>query len=135
MKHYLIGMRVRALRQITEGGVRHRGDENVKNALDKNFIHASEGDIGEIVQVSQNNIPTVLWERKGTMMKAVDSSEIKEIGCYTCGWAGEDHEDLADCMRRLMQYVVPQVRETKKFKVVEEAGYKAMKEALLHGDY
>lgn len=49
--------------------------------------------------------------------------------CEICG-LDEKHEDVADCMRDLMRYVIPEIRGTDKFKKIVQAGYDAMKQEL-----
>lgn len=52
--------------------------------------------------------------------------------CDVCGLFEDEspHKDVADCMVKLMDYIVPEVRCTSDFKRAVEAGYKAMKEEL-----
>jgi hypothetical protein len=54
------------------------------------------------------------------------------FGTPACGVCGLDkpHADVADCMKDLMNYVVPEIRGTAKFQRVLTAGYTAMKAEL-----
>ena len=49
--------------------------------------------------------------------------------CEVCGF-DELHADLAECMIRLMKYVLPDIQATDKYKRVVLAGYHAMKQEL-----
>jgi len=49
--------------------------------------------------------------------------------CEVCGF-DELHADYAECMLRLMKYVLPDLQATDKFKRVVLAGYHAMKQEL-----
>lgn len=49
--------------------------------------------------------------------------------CQPCGLDAE-HATVADCMRDLMHYVEPKIRETPQFQRALAAGYEAMKSQL-----
>jgi hypothetical protein len=46
--------------------------------------------------------------------------------CQMCG-LDKKHATVADCMRDLMDYVEPQIRETPQFQRALASGYEAMK--------
>lgn len=49
--------------------------------------------------------------------------------CNVCG-LNKRHADVADCMRDLMDYVLPEIRSTEKFRRAREVGYDAMKRQI-----
>lgn len=49
--------------------------------------------------------------------------------CQVCG-LDENHVDLGDCMRDLMRYVQPEIRETPEFQRALAAGVEAMRTQL-----
>jgi hypothetical protein len=52
------------------------------------------------------------------------------VKCQACG-LGRTHDDPADCMRDLVNYVEPRIRETPEFRRALEAGVSAMKAELM----
>ncbi len=77
--------KVRATRQITEGGGTLPGDPTVKMCTEdagptfpSNYIHAEKGELGVVIYISAvQNIPTVRFERTGTAT-VVDRAEIED---------------------------------------------------------
>lgn len=59
-----VGDKVVAEQTITEAGG-HPGDTSAKFPAPR-YIHAVEGDIGEVVHVNEEGLPTVRFERTGT---------------------------------------------------------------------
>lgn len=63
-KSWAVGQHVRALQTITEGG-EGEGDENAPFP-DSDYIHAHKDDVGEVVHVDGDGVPTVRFERTRT---------------------------------------------------------------------
>lgn len=73
---FVVGQKVRALKEVTEGGEGHDGDPAAKFP-EANYIHAREGELGEIEGID-DDYPTVRFEPSGTAT-LVGSGEIEVV--------------------------------------------------------
>lgn len=62
---YEVGARVCAQMDITEGGDSSSPDPAAEFPQ-KNYVHAREGDLGTVEHISEDDVPTVRFERTGT---------------------------------------------------------------------
>lgn len=77
---YKIGMKVKANIIITDGGGETKPDFKATDFKNNpGFVHAVPGDIGTVVYVDEDNVPTVRFKIKGTAT-IVGDNEISIIG-------------------------------------------------------
>jgi hypothetical protein len=118
---FKVGQKVQAMGTITENG--GPADEAAEFPAG-GYIHARVGDMGVVLHLNDEGLPTVRFEHTGTAT-IVGTSEVK-LKCQLCGLDAA-HETVAECMRDLMNYVEPRIRETPQFQRALAAGYEAMK--------
>lgn len=76
--NYKVGQRVKATRQITEGGHGVPGNPDAKDLDDKGWIHAEKDEEGFVEYVDDKTRPTVRFDRTGTST-VVGASEIEAV--------------------------------------------------------
>lgn len=74
-KSFKVGDRVVAMRTIAESG--GQGDPKAKFPSES-FVHATRGDVGVVVGMDGDGVPTVRFIRKGHAT-IVDASEIAQL--------------------------------------------------------
>lgn len=67
-----VGERVVATRTVTEGGDGYVGLSFGAWLPSKNYVHASEGDEGTVIHVTENGEATVRFDRQGTATLVFD---------------------------------------------------------------
>ena len=76
---YVEGMRVKALKVITDGGDTAPPDFDAKTLIgNPGFVHAVPGDLGTVEYVDDDGCPTIRFDRKKTAT-VVGDCEVERI--------------------------------------------------------